>query len=92
MDLERTLHSVGKAIFVKYYYFFKDDTHYSNSDLIEIISENYTDKSKKSRTGHARMIFRNNLNIEALEIIIKSKVSEGTKLAAQELIQEEKNP
>lgn len=57
--------------------------------MIRIIEENYTDKSKKSRTGHARMIFNNAWNIEALEVIKASKVPEKTRNLAETILNSE---
>lgn len=88
MNLQRQLNSVGKAIFVKYYYYFCDSNYYSTEDIIKIIKENYSNKSKKSRISHAHMIFNNNLNVEALKIILKSKVSEEIKQQAQNILEE----
>ena len=88
MDLERLLCAVGKQSFVKYYNYFKDE-NYTSSDILKIITEDYTDKSKRSRLGHARMIFNNKLNIEALKIIINSKVSEETIIKAKEILNKE---
>lgn len=74
MNLQELFKSVGKQIFVKYYYYFKDSQNYTVADVAKIISEDYTEKSKRSRTGHARMIFNNGWNIEALKIILSSNV------------------
>lgn len=88
MDLERLLCAVGKQSFVKYYNYFKDE-NYTSSHILKIITEDYTDKSKRSRLGHARMIFNNKLNLEALKIIINSKVSEETIIKAKEILNKE---
>ena len=52
MELDRLLNAVGKQTFIKYYNYFKDLT-YNSSDISDIITEDYTDKSKRSRLGHA---------------------------------------
>lgn len=88
MNIQRQLNSVGKAIFVNYYYYFSDSNYYSTEDIIKIIKENYSNKSKKSRISHAHMIFNNNLNVEALKIILKSKVPEEIKQQAQNILEE----
>ena len=90
MNLQELFKAVGKQIFVKYYYYFKDSRNYSVSDIVDIIEEDYTEKSKRSRTGHARMIFNNSWNIEALKIISNSNVPietihECKKILAEEL-------
>ena len=47
MDLIRTLNSVGKSTFVKYYYNFKNQ---SRDECILRFDENFTDKAKSTRT------------------------------------------
>ena len=89
MDLIRVLNSVGKATFVKYYYNFKSK---SREECILCFEEAYTDKAKGTRTGHAQRIFRENRNIEALEIIISSdRVDIGTREKAKEILCTERN-
>lgn len=88
MDLIRTLNSVGKSTFVKYYYNFKNK---SREDCIELFDEDYTDKAKATRTGHAQRIFRENKNIEALELILQSnRVDDYTLKTAREILAQEK--
>ena len=87
MDLIRTLNSVGKSTFVKYYYCFKDK---SRDECIAQFNEDYTDKAKSTRTGHAPRIFRENKNLEALEIIINSgRVDEVTREQAKQILLKE---
>lgn len=88
MDLEKLLCAVGKQTFIKYYDVFKNK-NCSSSEILKIITEDYTDKSKRSRLGHAKMIFNEKLNIEALKIIINSKVPEETILEAKKILAEE---
>lgn len=84
MDLVRTLNSIGKAIFVKYYYDFKTK---SREACIGCFSESFTDKAKSTRTGHAQRIFRENKHIEALEIIIQSnRLDDETISRAKEIL------
>lgn len=88
MDLIRTLNSVGKSTFVKYYYNFKNK---SREECIDLFDENYTDKAKATRTGHAQRIFRENKNIEALELILQSnRVDDYTLKVAREILAQEK--
>lgn len=70
MDIKRALTTIGKSTFVKYYYNFK---HLSTEECIDKFEESYTLKSKKSRTGHAKMIFNHNMHLEALQIIADSE-------------------
>jgi len=66
-DLMNTLNKIGKSTFVDYYYVFKND-----DDPISKLPQEFTLNSKRSRTSKARSIFRDNLNLEALQIIISS--------------------
>lgn len=72
--LENILNRVGKRTFIKYYYDFKNlnDLEQSDKTVVEKIEENYTLKSKISRTSKAKRIFREGLEINALETIINS--------------------
>lgn len=69
MDLVRTLNSVGKTIFIKYYHNFKSKTR---EECISNFVEPFTDHAKSTRTGHAQRIFRENKHIDALNLIIQS--------------------
>lgn len=84
MDLIRTINSVGKSTFIKYYFNFKND---SREKCILIFDEDYTDKAKCTRTGHAQRIFREGKHLEALNLIINSnRVDEATKKKAKEIL------
>ena len=84
MDLDRTLNSVGKTIFIKYYYDFKLKTR---EECICNFVEPYTDHAKSTRTGHAQRIFRENKQIDALNIIIQSnRLDEETISRAKEIL------
>lgn len=92
-DLESTLKAVGKSVFVKFYYDFKD-TSISTDELAEkIYRENPRAKSvqQRFRIPRARHIFFEKKQIEALEIIISSlRVdNEYRKLAKDILLQEQ---
>ena len=88
MDLIRTLNSIGKSTFVKYYYNFKNK---SREACILAFEENYTDKAKNTRVGHAQRIFNENKNLEALEIIAtSSRVDIQTLQRAREILKEER--
>ena len=84
MNLVRTLNSVGKSTFIKYYFNFKND---SRDKCILMFDEDYTDKAKGTRTGHAQRIFREGKHLEALNIIINSeRVDEAAKKKAKEIL------
>lgn len=88
MDLVRVLNSVGKSTFVKYYYNFKDK---SRDECIMLFDEDFTDKAKGTRTGHAQRIFRENKHIEALTIIAGSnRVDDATRKSATEILRAER--
>lgn len=83
MDLIRTLNSVGKSTFIKYYYNFKNN---SREACIMQFEEPFTDKAKLTRTGHAQRIFREGMNIEALKIIVDSvRVDDEMNKLSQEM-------
>lgn len=69
MTLERLLNSVGKSTFVKYYYNFKNQT---SEYCLNHFEEDYTDKAKATRVSHAKTIFKNGWEFEALRLIISS--------------------
>jgi len=87
MDLIRTLNSIGKSTFVKYYYYFKNE---SRNACISAFIENYTDKAKSTRTGHAQRIFREGMQKDALNLIINStRVDDETITIAQKILESE---
>lgn len=66
-QLDRTLRSIGKKCFVTYFCKF-DDTSLSIEDVAEILMRetDYTEKSCRSRTSHARRIIREGRAKDAL--------------------------
>ena len=83
MTLDRLLGSIGMRTFVKYYYNFKNQ---SRGYCIASFEENFTDKAKSSKTGHAQTIFKNNMEKQALlKIINSTRVDEMTKLRAKQI-------
>ena len=74
--------------FVKYYYNFKDK---SRDECIMLFDEDFTDKAKGTRTGHAQRIFRENKHLEALTIIDDSnRVDDATRKRATEILRAER--
>lgn len=66
-SLETLLNKIGKKIFVDYYYVFKEDINPE-----ERLSDNFTLNSRRSRSSSARKIFKNGMEIAALNNIIQS--------------------
>ena len=87
MDLARLLKSVGQKTFVDYYHLFADST-LSNQEVVEQLPERFTLKARRSKTSHARMMFKEGLEVQALEVIAASTRAgnEGTAKAAQDLL------
>lgn len=87
MDLARTLNSVGKSTFVKYYHTFKNG---QREECVRAFEEDFTEKAKRTRAGHAQRIFREGRQCEALEIIARSaRVDPQTASRARALLAEE---
>lgn len=84
MDMEKTLNAVGKVIFVKYYFVL---ANMSNEDCLEIFTENFTEKSKRSRVSHAKEIFREGKQFDALKIVCNSpNIDPDTKKKAETIL------
>ncbi len=90
MTVERLITAIGMRIFIKYYDYFKRGVDIIN----KLEEEGFTLKSCRSRQSKAQRIFRENLQVEALEMVVNatsSKVSEETKNKAIELLRKEVN-
>lgn len=86
VNLEALLNKIGKKIFVDYYDVFKRD----NNPEHALEKEGFTLASRRSRSSSARSIFKNNLQVEALNNIIASiRIDMGTVKRAQDLLSEE---
>jgi len=87
--LERHLQSVGMEAFVNYYDCFKKG--YNKNQILTLVSENWKTEGNglNTRIINARKIFENNLQIEALEIILESKKDEAIKQKARNIIKKE---
>lgn len=84
-ELNKVLCDVGKAIFVKYFYDF------TRKDNV-LVNENFTEKSKSSRTSKARSIFARKQEYEALKNIVNSDhVDEEWRNKAQEILDKKNN-
>ncbi|HPM48184.1 MAG TPA: hypothetical protein PL056_14050 [bacterium] len=88
MTVERLMTAIGMRIFIKYYDYFKRGIDIIN----KLEEEGFTLKSCRSRQSKAQRIFRENLQVEALKMVLNAnKVSEETKNKAIELLRSEKN-
>ena len=73
MTTKKLLNGVGIKIFIEYFEDFSNDSLQTN-DLIEILPNEYTEKSRRSRISKARIIIKNyELLKDALKYIINSK-------------------
>ncbi|WP_041139205.1 hypothetical protein [Beduini massiliensis] len=68
VNLDALLNKIGKKVFVDYYDVFKNDS--DSEKALE--KEGFTLASRRSRSSSARAIFKNHLQIEALNNIIAS--------------------
>ncbi|WP_078429583.1 hypothetical protein [Alkalihalobacterium alkalinitrilicum] len=89
------LNAIGKGVFVSNFYSFKRMNIHkaTNSEVAFLINEEFTLKSKQSRTAKARKFFENNMEIEALKVFIStnnrtifSLREKAMEILAQELI------
>jgi hypothetical protein len=95
MQVEDLLNRVGKGIFIKYYEDFKEleTKNVPNAVVVEKIQENFTQKSKNSRTAKAKRIFAEGKQLEALKLIVESNHPsvQPIKEKANELLRKELN-
>lgn len=92
--VESLVSRVGKSTFIKYYYAFKKANlgNIDNQDVVSMMNEPFTDKSKNSRTSKGKRIFREGLEKDALESIVCSCRLDGQViLEAEKILREEKN-
>ena len=85
-DLNRLINSIGKSTFVRYFHQFADH-RLSNQDVVAILPAEYSLKARNTRTSKARRIFREGLEEEALELILRSeRIDEETANGARKLL------
>ncbi|WP_219588240.1 hypothetical protein, partial [Vibrio parahaemolyticus] len=72
-QLDRSLRSIGKECFVKYYELFQDP-NWSKEDLIEhlIALEGYQESGCITRISQSRRIFNDHREYDALDMVISS--------------------
>ncbi|MCY4091421.1 MAG: hypothetical protein OXF62_11435 [Caldilineaceae bacterium] len=87
-QLNEALRAIGKAVFVRYYEKFADETLARDQVADLLISENgYNAQATVSRVGNARRIFRAGRARDALRIIAaSSRLGQGVKDEARRLI------
>lgn len=84
------LRAIGMQFFIKYYNDFKKGM--SPKDMLSVITENFTDNSKRNRCSTSNRIFRENRQTEALELITNAQdISQDTKNKAKVLLEQEKH-
>ncbi len=89
METSRILNSIGKEIFIIYYFIFKNSI---TTDIVKILIKDgvSNEAGARIRVGNAKKIFNNNLHIEALQLIINSnRISYATKEKAKRILLEE---
>jgi hypothetical protein len=85
-DLKRLLASIGMSTFVQYYDQFRDPD-ISDQDMLERLPQDYTLKARRTRVSKARRIFRERLELEALNAILgANKVDEETRKKTTEIL------
>ncbi len=94
-ELIRKLNSVGKTIFVEYFSIFKSyaEERLSKEDFIELLVKNNISNANGAaiRCSNAKLIFKANMEYEALKLIAISKRLDPIVInKAQELIVEHK--
>lgn len=82
------LRAIGMQFFIKYYKHFKKGI--SPKEMLSIITEDFTNNSKRNRCSTANRIFREHRQVEALELITKAQdIPQNTKNTAEALLIEE---
>ena len=66
----KLLSQTGKIFFIKYYNQLKNQ---NIIDIVDVIQDNYTEKTLKIRIENAKKIFAKNLQVEALNIILNNE-------------------
>jgi hypothetical protein len=87
-QLLRTIQSVGKGCFIKYYELFRDSTQ-SNENLVELlmIEEGYTETASRTRVSHSRRIIQSGRAPEILaEIALSARLDYKIIAKAKELL------
>jgi len=92
MSIERLLNSVGVKIFIEYFEYFSN-TNLTVSEIIEILPDEYTENSRRTRISKARIIIKDNILLQqSLEYIINSKrIDPSIKDKAIEIINQNNN-
>lgn len=70
--INKLLNRVGMKVFIKYFESF-NNPKLTNNDIVELFEEDFTMKSKISRTSKARKLIRENALVDILEVIINAK-------------------
>lgn len=88
MTLQKLLNGIGIKIFVEYFQYFNNNRLDSN-DIIEILPNLYTEKSRRSRISKARTIIKNNQLEDTFNYILNSiKVDEDIKAKVRIILKE----
>ena len=71
MNIKKILNDVGAKVFIDFFELFNSTLE--NYEVVEKLPEQYTEKSRKSRTSKARKIIKEGYVSDALEYILNSK-------------------
>lgn len=91
-SINSTLSAIGKAVFVNYYYDFKNPMISEEKIAEKLLSSNPGTKSHKQgfRVPRARHLFKEKQNLDALRIIYRSeRLSEDVRKKALTILREE---
>jgi predicted restriction endonuclease len=90
-NIRTALAAVGKEVFIKFYDEFKTRklSHLELSKKLHTDNKRSISTNQNRRIYRAYHIFKNNAQAEALQIIINSRVADGVKLKARELLAKE---
>ncbi|SMB82590.1 Antitoxin Phd_YefM, type II toxin-antitoxin system [Desulfonispora thiosulfatigenes DSM 11270] len=87
-SIEKLLNKIGKRIFVDYYYIFKEDNN--PEEQLPSGDNGFSLNSRRSRSSSARKIFREDLEIDALENIVQSsRLDDITLTKARKILSQE---
>ena len=86
------LGSTGKVNFVKYFRWFNDESLSNKQVESKLVNEGFTWKSSETITNRSKIIVREGLAQEAIQIVLNSRVSPDIKQQAKNLLKQLSEP